>query len=76
MRAVKIETISSQSVNQLRTAPGGELFKLQLLRPRDFAADPPSIYVEILENCGEAADVVLMSLRQSYHVDLPESARS
>jgi hypothetical protein len=43
MRAVKIETISSQSVNHLRTAPGGELFKLQLLRPRDFAADPQSI---------------------------------
>jgi hypothetical protein len=38
-------------------------------------ADPQSGYVEILENCGEAADVVLMSVRQSYHVDVLESAR-
>jgi hypothetical protein len=59
MRAVKIEMISSQFVNHLRTARGGELFKLHLLRPRDFAADPRSIYVEILENCGEAANVAL-----------------
>jgi len=61
MRAVNIEMISSQFVNHLRTAQGGELFKLRLLRRRDFAADPQSVHLEIVENCRESADVVLMS---------------
>jgi hypothetical protein len=63
MRAVKIEVVSAQFVNDPRTVRDGELFQLRLLRRRNFAAYSQCVYFEILENCREATDVVLVNVR-------------